>query len=208
MAIEIRSYRSVFDLERRIYRVDRLRLNPGGVPLRGAVYCLALISVALLAAALPLLGAVARVLPWYLRDLAAPVGGGALLTVVRIDGRPFHRAAWALVSYAAGPRLVLADRAAPLPGRRWSPGEIVMFSDGSGGRLRRLRCTGPASVRVAVAHERVQWREGAGLGRLVGRGRRVRVTLRELPGRAAPRSAQTVVLPAGARLSVLADEGR
>ena len=38
--IEIRSYRAVFDLERRIYRVDRLRLNPGGVPVRGVVYCL------------------------------------------------------------------------------------------------------------------------------------------------------------------------
>ena len=32
MASEIRSYRRVFDLERRIYSIDRLRLNPGGVP--------------------------------------------------------------------------------------------------------------------------------------------------------------------------------
>ena len=33
--IEIRSYRRVFDLERRIYSIDRVRLNPGGVPVRG-----------------------------------------------------------------------------------------------------------------------------------------------------------------------------
>ncbi len=33
--MEIRSYRRVFDLERRIYQVDRLRLNPSGVPVRG-----------------------------------------------------------------------------------------------------------------------------------------------------------------------------
>ena len=35
--IEVRSYRTVFDLERRLYRIDRLRLNPGGVPVRGIV---------------------------------------------------------------------------------------------------------------------------------------------------------------------------
>ena len=41
--MEIRSYRRVFDLERRIYRVDRLRLNPGGVPVRGVVYFLVIL---------------------------------------------------------------------------------------------------------------------------------------------------------------------
>ena len=43
--IEIRSYRRVFDLERRVYSVDRLRLNPGGVPVRGIVYLLAILAV-------------------------------------------------------------------------------------------------------------------------------------------------------------------
>ena len=42
--MEIRSYRAVFDLERRIYRVDRMRLNPAGVPVRGIVYFLALLA--------------------------------------------------------------------------------------------------------------------------------------------------------------------
>ena len=28
--IEIRSYRAVFDLERRLYRIDGFRLNPSG----------------------------------------------------------------------------------------------------------------------------------------------------------------------------------
>ncbi len=42
--IEIRSYRAVFDLERRIYRVDQLRLNPGGIPVRGVVYFLAILA--------------------------------------------------------------------------------------------------------------------------------------------------------------------
>ena len=64
MAIEIRSYRSVFELERRIYRVDRVRLNPSGVPVRGALYFVALLLMALLAAALPLVGMPLRLLPW------------------------------------------------------------------------------------------------------------------------------------------------
>jgi hypothetical protein len=205
MAIEIRSYRSVFDLERRIYQVDRLRLNPGGVPVRGAAYCVTLVVLALLAAALPLLGAVVRVLPWYLRDLAGPVSGAALLTAVRVDGRPFHQALVVLVRYAVGPRLVLADRPVPAPGRRWRPGEMVLLPDGSEGRLRRLRCTGPASVRVAVAHERMEWRAGSGLSRLLG-GQRAsaRVTVRELSGQGALRRPQAVVLGEGVRLSVLA----
>ena len=52
--IEIRSYRAVFDLERRIYRVDQLRLNPGGIPVRGVVYFLAILAATLLASSLPL----------------------------------------------------------------------------------------------------------------------------------------------------------
>src|ERR1700686_2673097 len=115
MPIEIRSYRSVFDLERRIYRVDRVRLNPGGVPVRGAVYFLTLLLASLLVAALPLVGAIARVLPWYLRHLALPAGAAALLTVLRIDGRPFHVAAWALLAYAVQPSRMLGDGRGLLP---------------------------------------------------------------------------------------------
>lgn len=200
MATEIRSYRSVFDLERRIYQVDRVRLNPSGVPVRGAVYCLVLVALALLVGALPLLGVLVRVLPWYLRELAGPLGGAALLCALRIDGRPFHQAAGALVRYAAGPRLVHGDGSAGVPAQRWRPGEMVVLPDGSEGRLRRLRYSGPVSVRVAVAHERVEWRRG--------RGRTRRVTVRELPGgRAALRRPQALVLGRGARLSVLGRGG-
>ena len=78
--MEIRSYRSVFDLERRIYSVDRLRLNPGGVPVRGVVYFLAILGGALIAGRLPLLGNAARLLPWYLGDLALPAASAAILS--------------------------------------------------------------------------------------------------------------------------------
>lgn len=198
MAIEIRSYRSVFDLERRIYRVDRVRLNPAGVPVRGAVYFAALLLAGLLLAALPLVGELARVLPWYVRDLAMPAGGAALLTMLRIDGRAFHLAARALVSYTLAPSRVGAGGVPVKACTQWRPRELLILPDGSEARLRRLRCHGPARVRVAVAHERVEWRHGI-LGKLA---RREGVTLRQLPGRRAPARVQSIALPSGMRLRV------
>ncbi len=193
MAVEIRSYRSVFDLERRIYRIDRLRLNPGGVPVRGAVYFIILLLAALAAEAVPLVGLAMRELPWYLRELAVPVGLAALLTVIRVEGRPFHLAARALVRYLSGPRQLVGLQARgrtarSAPGRCWHPPELLLLPDGSDARLRRMRYTGPGAVLVAVAHERATYR--------------ARLGLRELPGRRALRSGQVIALAPGARLDV------
>ena len=153
--IEIRSYRAVFDLERRIYRVDQLRLNPGGIPVRGVVYFLAVLLAMLVAGDLPLAGAVIGALPWYLRDLALPVASATLLSVIRIEGRPFHLAAYALLRYRTGPRRLSGFRPRGAPGARWRPQEILMLPDGSDGEMRRLRYTGPGAVLVTVAHERI-----------------------------------------------------
>jgi hypothetical protein len=209
--IEIRSYRAVFELERRIYRIDRLRLNPGGVPVRGCVYFLALLAAALLAGRLPLMGTVVRVLPWYMRDLALPSLSAALLTVIRIEGRPFHLAAHALARYATGPKRLAGVRPYSsrrgwlrwsssdlAPGERWYPPELLLLPDGSDGHLRRLRYTGPGAVLVAVAHERAEWR--VGVGRRLGL--RPALTLRELRGRRAPEQAQVIALAPRARLAV------
>ncbi len=144
--MEIRSYRSVFDLERRIYRIDRVRLNPNGVPLRGIVYWLAILLATLLVVHLPLLGAVLHVFPWYMRELSLPALAAALLSVVRVEGRPFHRAAVALVRYAVAPRYLCRWRPCAAPGRRWTPAELLVLPDGCGARLRRLRYTGPGVV--------------------------------------------------------------
>ncbi len=97
--VQIRSYRSVFALERRLYRIDRIRLNPTGVPLRGIAYLLVVTALALLAGRIPLGGEVVRLVPWYLRDVAGPALVAFALTVVRIDGRPFHLVALALLRY-------------------------------------------------------------------------------------------------------------
>ena len=114
--IEIRSYRAVFDLERRIYRVDQLRLNPGGIPVRGVVYFLAILLAMLIAGGLPLVGAAIGALPWYLRDLALPVASATVLSVIRIEGRPFHLAAYALLRYRAGSRRLAGVRPCGGPG--------------------------------------------------------------------------------------------
>ena len=88
--LEVRSFRSVFALERRIYRVDTLRLNPGGIPLRGVVYASVLVIAALAAGAMPPTAWLDPLIPWYVRDLAMPLAAATLLGALRVEGRPFH----------------------------------------------------------------------------------------------------------------------
>jgi len=152
--IEIRSFRRVFDLERRIYSIDRLRLNPGGVPLRGVVYFLALVFLGLLTAVVPVVGVVSRSLPWYLRDVGLPAAAATVLSAIRIEGRSFHLAALALVRHRLEPAHLACCRRADSAGARWRPQPIVILPDGSDSRLRRLRYTGPGAVLVCVEHER------------------------------------------------------
>ncbi|MEA2313840.1 MAG: hypothetical protein QOI03_532, partial [Solirubrobacteraceae bacterium] len=102
--MEIRSYRRVFDLERRIYRVDQLRLNPGGIPVRGIVYFLAIIATSVLVGRLPLLSSLAAAVPWYVRDLLVPAALATVLGAIRVEGRPFHLAARAIVRHRLSPR--------------------------------------------------------------------------------------------------------
>jgi hypothetical protein len=196
--MEIRSYRAVFDLERRIYRVDRLRLNPGGIPVRGVVYFLAILLAILVARGLPLVGSVIGALPWYLRDLALPVASATVLSVIRIEGRPFHLAAYALLRYGVGPRRLSGVRPCGASGARWRPEEILLLPDGSDGAMRRLRYTGPGAVLVTTAHERID--RGRGPWRRLGWGRSL--TLREQPGERAPSRGQVIALAPGARLNV------
>lgn len=145
---EIRSFRTVFDLERRIYRIDRLRLNPTGVPVRGVVYFLALAACSLLISRLPLVDVIARAAPWYLREVALPAAVAALFTLISIEGRPFHLAALALLRFALAPRELSGLRSRRAADRQLLPGELVFVVDGSDARMRRLRYMGPGKVRV------------------------------------------------------------
>lgn len=201
--MEIRSYRRVFDLERRIYRIDRFRLNPGGVPLRGIVYFLGLVALTFSIASLPLIGAVVTVMPWYMRDVGLPGASAAMLTMIRIEGRPFHLALRSLLGFACRPRHlagVHADRAVDCvrAGQRWYVPSLLYLPDGSDARMRRLRYTGPGAVLVSVAHQRAEWPVGV-VGRLFGR---PDMTISELPGRRSPAKGQVIALRRGARLGV------
>ncbi len=206
--IEIRSYRRVFDLERRIYSVDRVRLNPGGVPVRGVMYFLGLVIAGLLAGELPLLGALVGALPWYLRAIALPGAAATVLSAIRIEGRTFHLAALALVRYRVRPRrLSGVQRCAP-PGERWYPPEVLVLPDGSDSRLRRIRYTGPGTVLVSVEHHR--------RGRAIERGSRAiarpgvgpALTLGQPVGARRLESGQVIALGARVRLLVRASDAR
>jgi hypothetical protein len=198
--MEIRSYRRVFDLERRIYRVDRLRLNPSGVPLRGVVYFLVTVLIALAAGRLPLLEVAANAMPWYLRGLILPGASAALLCLIRVEGRPFHVAAHAIVRYWLGARWLSALNRCAGPAVRWHPGEIVFLPDGSESRMRHVRYTGPGAVLISVQHERAVRAPGARLSawpRLAAA-----VVIRELPGRQPLDRGQVIALGPRARLHV------
>jgi hypothetical protein len=196
---EIRSYRKVFDLERRIYRVDRLKLNPGGVPLRGVLYFLAILILNLAVRGLPLLGVLAQAVPWYARDLIVPGAIAALLTLIKIEGRSFHLAVLALLRYAHGPHELAGLRPCVVLDRHWRIEELLVLPDGSDARLRRLRYRGPGAVLIGAAHVRTVWPPGV-LRRLR---RSPSMTLAELPDRPNPTDGQVVVLEPGVSLEVV-----
>jgi hypothetical protein len=194
--IEICSYRAVFDLERRIYRIDRLRLNPSGVPVRGIVYFLAILAAALSVSRLPLIGLPVKLVPWYLADLLLPGAMAAFLAVVKVEGRPFHLFALALLRYATRGH-ELAGMATSR-GTVWELDELVMLVDGSDSRMRGLRYSGPGAVRVGVAHVRAIGDLGP-FARFLGRGH---VSLTELADEPALPECQVIALRPGVRLEV------
>jgi hypothetical protein len=195
--IEIRSFRRVFDLERRVYSVDRFRLNPAGVPVRGILYVLVALLVAIVAVKLPLLGRPLRLLPWYLRDVGGPAAVAALLAVIRVDGRSFHLAAQAGIGWGLAARRVAGLSMSSEAGRPWHPPELIVLPDGSDHRLRRLRFTGPGAVLVLTAHR---------LADGYGRGKR---TVRLEADRASrPERGIVIALERGGRLEVSAEGGQ
>jgi hypothetical protein len=197
--VEVRSYRTVFELERRLYRIDRFRLNPAGVPLRGVVYfALAVIAVAA-AQTMPAVGWALRELPWYLRYVGLPLGTAALLTVVRVDGRPVHLALRALWhGPRATPRLN-GLRSCPAAEALWWPPPLLLIPDGSDPSFRRYRCRGPGAVMIRVAHETPT--QACPHPARLASGRSAEIVLRAAEG-ARPPSARVVSLRPGATLVV------
>jgi hypothetical protein len=166
--IEVRSFRSVFEFERGIYRIDRMTLNPSGVPVRGIVYA-AVLELALLALArVPLLGLPLALAPWPVRYVILPCGLATVFAMVRVAGRPFHHAARALCAFALSPRRLHGLSPCGALGGRWMPGELISIPNGSEPRLRRFRYRGPGLVSVERAHAQTVHRR-FGLERLLRR---------------------------------------
>src|SRR3954453_7290926 len=88
----IRSYRRVFEVDRRIYRVDRWALPvPGGVPLRAVGYFAAAGLAGVSPASLPLTAELVGVLSPPLRYVVLPLAIAILGTQAAPDGRTAHR---------------------------------------------------------------------------------------------------------------------
>jgi hypothetical protein len=155
--MEIRSFRGVFELERRVYRVDTVRLNPAGIPLRGILYAAGLVPAFLVFGRLPPTAWVLGLVPWYVRYLGLPCIAAALATILKIDGRPFHHAARALALHCVAPRRLSGLSRAASPGARWRPPPVVLIPDGSDAGFRRLRYRGPGAVMIGYPHDRAEW---------------------------------------------------
>jgi hypothetical protein len=157
-SMEVRSFRVVFALERRIHRVDRFRIPlPYGLPVRAAVYALAALALIALAGRLPAVGELIGLLPAPLRFVALPAAVGFVLSRARVDGRPAHRF---LVSYArhrCAPRYISAFR--PID----RPGQAFRFTDPIAFVPDWRKVAGPARLRLTEAAEIEERRGGAQL---------------------------------------------
>ncbi len=204
--MEVRSYRRVFDLERRIYRIDQLRLNPGGVPVRGVVYFLVTLTACALVGRVPLAGALLAALPWFLPYLAAPAAVAAVLAAIRIEGRPSHTAALALLRYTCSGRRMVGVRRCTAEDRAWHPQELLLLPDGSDRRMRGMLYTGPGALLLAVEHDR-ELRSKARRLELVGAGMwpfgpRPLLVVSERPRAAVLRRRQAIAIAPGARVLI------
>jgi hypothetical protein len=158
MSMEVRSFRVVFALERRIHRVDRFRIPlPYGVPVRAAVYAFVVLVLIVLVGRLPAVGELVAILPAPLRFVALPIGAGFLLSRARVDGRPAHRFLVSYLRHRAGARHLSAFR--PIP----APGGAVRFTDPMTFVADWRRVVGPARLRLTEAAELEERRGGAQL---------------------------------------------
>ena len=146
--LEIRSFRVVFQLERRLHRIQHWKLPlPYGLPLRGLAYGVVVLAVILALGRLPVVGAAIGVLPPPVRFLLAPVGAGFFLARARVDGRPAHRFLLAWGRDRFGSRWVSAFRPIEPPGACLRISEPIVFvPDSSGPEYRPARLVGPARV--------------------------------------------------------------
>jgi hypothetical protein len=152
-ALQIHSYRVVFDLERRIHRIDRFRVPlPYGLPLRSLAYGLAALAAVFLLQQLAGIRQLLGVLPPPARLVLLPTAISYGLTRLKLDGRSAHAAAGCWLRYVVGPRELVAFDGARHP-RAAVIADIAMAPDATGGDWRPGTVVGPASVDVGGGAE-------------------------------------------------------
>src|SRR3954467_741488 len=153
--VTIRSYRRVFEVDRRIYRVDRWPLPvPGGVPLRAVGYFAAVLVL------MVALGGLVSFLSPPLRFVVVPLAVAVLGTQAAPDGRTAHRFAVDRLRFKLRAHRRSAGRVGALRG---GPGPWGWGGRGRGGAgaLGR-RAGGPLGWRRCRAARGSSPRAGAG----------------------------------------------
>ena len=159
--LTIRSFGVVFDIERRIHKIDRFRIPlPYGLPLRSLGYAVAALLVVLAADGLPLLGGVIGALPAPLRLVGVPCAIAYGLTSLRVDGRVAHVFALSVLRYAASPRRVAGCSSTRIGTVRL--GDATFAPDEHAARVRPGRVNGPARVYLQGGASRPPLQIGAG----------------------------------------------
>src|SRR3954466_640751 len=144
--VMIRSYRRVFEVDRRIYRVDRWALPvPGGVPLRAVGYFAGSLLLVVL------LGELVAFLSPPLRYVVVPLAVAVLGTQAAPDGRTAHRFAWEWLRFRCRAHRRSAGRVVRPEDEpvRWD-GDLAVRWDADGAELHHARVRGPARVTFNV----------------------------------------------------------
>jgi hypothetical protein len=177
----LRSYRRVFRIERRLYRIEDWRLPlPGGVPLRALAYfCVAELCILILAQ-LPGTGHLLSLLPVEWRYGIVPIGCAMAGWWASPDGRPAHRFAATWLRAQLRRRRRRTGRPVRPEGERLElASDLAVRSSAPGRRLVRARVRGPARLvlseplalrsRRSLRGRRLELRPPSAQGEIVGR---------------------------------------
>lgn len=198
--IQLRGYRRVFRIERRLFRFERWRIPyPHGIPLRGIGYFLLLELGILAFSRLPLLGLLVALPSPAIPFLVVPGAGAFALMQARIDGRPPHHVLLSLVRLAASPRCLAGLSPCPQRGEEVVPVvDLAVAYDGRESFAVPGRVRGPAKLTfrypatVAFTGAPLWLRDR---GKRAARARRFRV--RRHPGAAPMLRGKTLRVPRG-----------
>lgn len=146
--LQLRSYRLAFQLERRIHRIDRFRIPlPYGLPLSALAWWSAALVIVLLAARLPLMGALLGLLPWPVRLVLLPAAVARQLCVTGQDGRPAWERAGARARWELRVQSVVAFERKRVRSRERLR-DVVVGSDEGAPCFRPAKVRGGGAVHV------------------------------------------------------------